>query len=184
MQPREFLRRLPGAVQAKLPADLAGCSSGFGFSLVQLWYGNRALHYEAWLRHRQDVIEIGLHFEADPLTNMRLLAAFRARERVVRKGLGDGTCIEEWDRGWTRLWEPVSLGTLDEALLERLASRLARYITTCEPLLREELPADVPWELRPLRAPSRTPRGRTRSSASTTRTLARSPRSARPRERP
>jgi len=109
MQPREFLRRLPGAVQAKLPADLAGCSSGFGFSLVQLWYGNRALHYEAWLRHRQDVIEIGLHFEADPLTNMRLLAAFRARERVVRKGLGDGTHIEEWDRGWTRLWEPVSL---------------------------------------------------------------------------
>ena len=184
MQPREFLRRLPGAVRAKLPADLAGCSSGFGFSLAQLWYGNRALHYETWLRHRQDVIEIGLHFEADPLTNMRLLAAFRARERLVRKGLGAGTRIEEWDRGWTRLWESVPLDALEETLLERVASRLARYITTCEPLLRDELPADVPWELKPPRAPSRTPRGRTRSSASTTRTRARSRRSARPRERP
>jgi len=184
MQPRDLLRRLPQAVVALLPPDLADARSGGGFSLVQVWYGNRALHYEAWLRHRQGVIEIGLHFEADPLTNLRLLAAFRARERAVRKGLGAETRIEEWDRGWARVWEPLPLTTLDDALLARLAARLARYVTTCEPLLRDELPVDVPWDLRPARAPSRTRSDRTRGSASTTRRPARSRPTARPRGRP
>jgi len=184
MRPGDFLRRLAQATAALLPAELAEPRSGSRFSLAQLWYGNRALHYEAWLRQRQGVVEIGLHFEADPLTNLRLLAAFRARERAVRRGLGAATRIEEWDRGWSRLWEPVELVNLDDELLERLASRLARYVITCEPVLREELPADVPWDQRPPRAPSRTRHDRTRASASTRRRPGRGPASPRRRATP
>jgi hypothetical protein len=110
-----------------------------------MWFGNRTLHYEAWIRSRLGVIEIGLHFEADPLTNARLLAAFRARERTVLRTLGPDARVEEWDKGWTRIWEPIALARLDDEHLGLIAARLARYMTALEPILRDELPSDVAW---------------------------------------
>jgi hypothetical protein len=68
--------------------------------MAQLWSGNKQLHYEAWIRDRLAVIEVGLHFEADALTNARLLAAFRAHERAIRRALGAQVRIEPWDKGW------------------------------------------------------------------------------------
>jgi hypothetical protein len=113
--------------------------------MAQMWFGNPQLHYEVWIRSRMGVIELGLHFEADPLTNARLLAAFKARERAIHEELGEDACVEAWDKGWARIWESVQLGTLDEEFLERLASRMTTYITTLEPILRDELPSDVAW---------------------------------------
>jgi hypothetical protein len=117
--------------------------------MAQLWSGNKQLHYEAWIRERLGVIEIGLHFEADALTNARLLAAFRARERVIHRALGADVRIETWDRGWARVWEPVALVPLDQVFLEQIGGRVASYMTALEPLLRAEVPAGVAWtELR------------------------------------
>ena len=126
--------------------------------MAQLWFGNTQLHYEVWMRSRIGVIELGLHFEADPLTNARLLAAFKARERAIRDELGNDARIEIWDKGWARIWEPVPLDTLDDEFLERLASRMTAYITVLEPILLDELPSDVAWS---------EPRGRTAHRAST-----------------
>lgn len=113
--------------------------------MAQLWSGNKQLHYEAWIRERLGVIEVGLHFEADTLTNARLLAAFRARERGIRRALGSEARIEAWDKGWARVWEPIDLATLDRAFLERVGRRLAAYVRALEPVLRAEVPADVIW---------------------------------------
>jgi hypothetical protein len=113
--------------------------------MAQLWSGNKQLHYEAWIRERLGVIELGLHFEADALTNARLLAAFRARDRAIRRALGADVRIETWDKGWARVWEPVELVPLDLAFLERIGVRVAAYVTTLEPLLRSEVPSDVAW---------------------------------------
>jgi hypothetical protein len=113
--------------------------------MAQMWFGNPQLHYEVWIRSRIGVIELGLHFEADPLTNARLLAAFKARERAIREELGVAACVEPWDKGWARVWESVPLGTLDTEILERLASRMTAYITALEPIVRDELPSDVAW---------------------------------------
>jgi hypothetical protein len=113
--------------------------------MAQLWSGNKQLHYEAWIRARLAVIELGLHFEADALTNARLLAAFRARERSIHRTLGPEVRIEGWDKGWARVWEPIELATLDAAFLERVGGRIASYVTALEPLLRAEVPSDVAW---------------------------------------
>jgi hypothetical protein len=113
--------------------------------MAQMWFGNPQLHYEVWIRSRIGVIELGLHFEADPLTNARLLAAFKARERAIREELGEAACVEAWDKGWTRVWESIPLRALDVDILERLASRMTAYITALEPILRDELPSDVAW---------------------------------------
>jgi hypothetical protein len=145
MQAREFLRRIPAAVRSTLPAELAAFRTSAGFSLSQIWYGNRSLHYEAWIRSRLNVIELGLHFESDPLTNARLLAALQAERKIVQRALGAAARIEPWDKGWARVWEPIALGTLDEDLLNRVASRIASYVSVLEPIVRDALPADVAW---------------------------------------
>jgi len=146
MQARDFLRRVPAAVRSTLPAELSSFRASEGFSMSQMWYGNRALHYEAWIRSRLNVIELGLHFEADPLTNARLLAAFQAQRRTVERALGAEARIEPWDKGWARVWEPIALQTLDGDFLSRVASRIAAYVSVLEPVLRDALPADVAWD--------------------------------------
>jgi hypothetical protein len=132
-----------------MPADFSPIHSTAYSYMAQLWSGNKQLHYEAWIRDRLGVIELGLHFEADALTNARLLAAFRARERAIHRALGADVRIETWDKGWARVWEPVALVTLDRVFLERIGDRVGAYVKTLEPLLRSEVPSDVAWsELR------------------------------------
>ncbi len=158
MEARQLLRTIPDAVRERVPTSLRDFQSGARFSLVQCWYGNRQIHYETWLRRRLGTVEVGLHFEADPLTNARLLGAFRGRERALRRRL-PGARIEEWDRGWARIWEPIAVSKLDDALRDAAAARLADYVAALEPILREELPADAPWTLP--RISARAPRGTT-----------------------
>jgi hypothetical protein len=142
--------------------------------IVQLYYGNRDIHYEAWHRAKLRTVEIGLHFESDDLTNARLLGAFRSHARTIHRALPNAR-LEVWDRGWTRIWEPIAAEGLDERLRADLADRIARYITALEPMLREELPAGVPWSLpaparqrrsRPARVMARSGASRMRSSSS------------------
>lgn len=110
----------------------------------QIYTGNPALHYEVWRRPRLGVTELGLHFEADALTNARLLGAFQAREAEVRATLGSEPCLEHWDKGWTRIYETRALSD-DSSETNTCARRLAAYIAALEPILRDELPAEVEW---------------------------------------
>jgi hypothetical protein len=142
---RTFLRGVVEIVQDGIGADFPPLHSTAYSYMAQLWSGNKQLHYEAWLRERLGVIELGLHFEADALTNARLLAAFRARDRSIHRALGADVRIEGWDKGWARVWEPIALATLDRVFLERIGGRLSAYVTTLEPLLRAEVPSDVAW---------------------------------------
>jgi len=144
---KEFLRALLSSIRDDLPARYRDARIEVQGAIGKLWYGNRDIHYECNIRARLGTIEIGLHFEADPLTNARLLGAFRSRKTAVLKGLGSAARLEEWDRGWSRIWEPHDAPGLDDALRGRLAKRLSRYVAVLEPILREELPAEVSWRL-------------------------------------
>lgn len=165
MDSRAFLRAILKELPERLPPALRLFRTSAGFGLAKVWFGNADLHYEVWSRPRLGTLELGLHFEADPLTNARLLAAFKAHERTARRALGGDVRIEEWDNGWARVWEPITPATLDDELLERVIERIALYVTTLEPILRRELPSDVPWsEVRPRVA--RATSGRPRASRS------------------
>jgi hypothetical protein len=113
-------------------------------SMVKLWFGNKDLHFECGLFERRKVIELGLHFESDAITNQRLLGAFRAHQRSIAKRIPTAR-VEEWDRGWARIWEPIELGTVDAALRKTVAKRLATYVRVLEPILEDEVPTDVRW---------------------------------------
>ncbi len=146
-----LLNGVPKAVRSLVGSDLRACTSTTGFGLIKIHYGNSKLHYEANHQARSKTIEIGLHFEADRFTNARLLGAFRVHEKKIERAL-PGARIEEWDKGWSRIWEPLEYEALDAALQREVADRLARYIKVLEPMLRDELPADVPWTLTTPRA--------------------------------
>jgi len=152
MEHRECLRRVRPLVRELLPDDLRDFKWEASF-LAKLWFGNHALHYEITPRRRAGTIEIGLHFEADPLTNARLLAAFTANTKAVRRALANAR-LEEWDRGWCRVWEALPYRKADASLAKDLADRIATYVIALEPILRRELPSDVAWaepEARPER---------------------------------
>jgi hypothetical protein len=141
MSAPSFVRAVIDGVRARLPKRLGPYRTTTTSYLGKLWTGNRDLHYEVWRRPRLGVVELGLHFEADPLTNARLLGAFRAREAEIREALGEAPLLEAWDRGWARFYETRPLQDAPDAC----AARLAVYVRTLEPILREELPADVAW---------------------------------------
>jgi hypothetical protein len=152
MQTGELLKRVRPLLRQRLPAELSDFRWEASF-LAKVWYGNHALHYEITPRPRLRTIEIGLHFEADPLTNARLLAAFRANAKAVRSALADAR-LEEWDRGWCRVWESLPWRPPDTELARELADRVAAYVVALEPILRRELPRDVAWA-EPERPPAR-----------------------------
>jgi hypothetical protein len=143
MRIRECLKRVRPLMRARLSEDLQDFRWEASF-LAKLWFGNHDLHYEITPRERARTIEIGLHFEADPLTNARLLAAFVANASTVRRALGNAR-LERWDRGWCRVWEPLPYRAPGGELARELADRLAGYVTALEPILRRELPSDVAW---------------------------------------
>ena len=146
-QGHDFLAAANSSLLESVQSTLGELQHSSRGSLAKWWYGNPALHYESTLRPRQRSVEIGLHFEADPLTNAQLLAAFRAHAKRIARHLGE-VRIEEWDRGWARVWEPIALteppGAANGAVVGR---RIAAYVSVLEPILRDELPGDVEWSL-------------------------------------
>lgn len=141
-----LLNAVPRAVRGIVGSELGVLTANTGFGLIKLHYGNPKLHYEANHQARSRTVEIGLHFEADRFTNARLIGAFRVHQKKIQRALKNAR-LEEWDKGWTRIWEPIAYEDLDAELRREVAERLARYIKVLEPMLREELPADVPWTL-------------------------------------
>ncbi len=138
-----FCKGLPRAVADTLGAAAPPHHSATG-QMVKLWFGNKQLHYECGVYRRRNVVELGLHFESDAMTNLRLLGAFHGREKTIARRLA-GVRIEEWDKGWARVWEPIPLQPFDAAFSASVARTLARYVRVLEPILEDELPSDVAW---------------------------------------
>ena len=140
---QSFCKGLPRAIAAELGDDAPPHHQAMSYQ-VKLWFGNKDLHYECGVYQRRKVIELGLHFESEAITNLQLLGAFRARSKAIARALPEAR-IEAWDKGWTRIWEPIPLAAFDAAFSDQVAKRFARYVRVLEPILEEELPADVRW---------------------------------------
>lgn len=138
-----FCKGLPRAVAAELGTDAPPHHLATSYQ-VKLWVGNKDLHYECGVYLHRKVIELGLHFESDAMTNLQLLGAFRARSKTITRRLPTAR-IEPWDKGWTRVWESIQLAPFEPAFSLRVARRFARYVKVLEPILEEELPADARW---------------------------------------
>jgi len=138
-----FCKGLPRALDDELGNAAAPHSSATGW-MVKVWFGNKDLHYECGVYARRKVIELGLHFESDALTNQLLLGAIRGHTKAIARRL-PAARIEPWDKGWARVWESVLLQSFDEDFGARVTRTLAKYVRVLEPILEDALPADVRW---------------------------------------
>jgi hypothetical protein len=93
------------------------------------------LHFEIWVQGQYRRIELGLHFEADKETNDRLLTYFAERFIEVQANLGPQVELERWTASWSRIHETMPYTTLDAALVNRVADRMAAIILVLQPML-------------------------------------------------
>ncbi len=136
MNHAEFLQRLVAGLRPALPAELHGFSERYQGALVKIYYGDPAVHYEAWLRSN-GILEIGLHFEASKDTNDHLLRYFSERAIEVVGQLGPQVDIEQWTKSWGRVHQTVSFTSPDEKLLSVAIERMAAMIAVLQPMLEE-----------------------------------------------
>ncbi len=134
MSSSEFMQRLPEAVRAKLPPPLQGFQWRARSYLLQLYYDNPDIHFEAWSLRRLGRLEIGLHFESrDRASNERFFHLFDRHIIEIKARLGRKVELERWDRGWARIYESLPLAPFVEEFLETVATRLVQMISsTCE----------------------------------------------------
>ena len=134
----EFMNRLPEVVRPLLPAPLRAFQLRKRGWLVQFWYGpDPRIHYEVWVHGGRELLEIGLHCEADATHNEFLRRQLLRRLIELKATLGNAVEVEEWDKGWSRLYETHPLNPLDNARMEAFAGRVAEFITTVQPMLDE-----------------------------------------------
>jgi len=132
-----------GAVVDALRPLLSKRLQGFRVSrrswLVQVYYDNPLLHYEVWnLGERRGVLELGLHFESrDSAENERLLSGFQSRLFEVKAELGDSIEAEQWDRGWTKVYEVMPRESFTREYAGRVAARLARIMSVMQPIFED-----------------------------------------------
>ena len=103
--------------------------------LAQFWWGtDSSVHYEIAVHERSGRIELGLHFESNPTRNRSLYAGFYRYLLEIQNALGDGMWLEDWDKGWVRLYETQPLAPLDEARVYAVAGRFCEIMECLQPI--------------------------------------------------
>lgn len=135
MRVHEFLNLVAQETRAGLPRGLGGFRTWKRYTLVQLFYSRRSVHYEVWVRGKERMLEIGLHCEADRATNSALLEVFDAHLFEIKDALGERMEAEQWTSSWTRVHELMPYEKLDEATAHAAAKRLAAMICVLQPMV-------------------------------------------------
>ena len=137
MLPRAFVSDVVDEVVLTGGPDLDGVNTLVRSRLAKLWFGNEdRIHYELAVHERAQKLEIGLHFEADAETNARLYAEFDRSLLEIQAVLGPSVWLEEWDRGWCRLYETHALWPLDVVRSHEIAERIVEFIRCVQPVYR------------------------------------------------
>ena len=132
----QFMQALPEAVRPQVPQRWRKFKTAGRPWLVQLYYTDPLLHYEVTnLGERRGLLEIGLHFESRTSgTNTALLEGFRNCLVEVKATLGPQWEAEQWDRGWTKIYETVPYEPFSDETLRAIAKRLATAMTILQPI--------------------------------------------------
>jgi hypothetical protein len=136
LTPSLFLKRVAAQIRERAEATRQTLGFTVRGRLMQCWCGsNSANHYEVWLHERHGKLEIGAHFEGPAATNRRIYAFLDAHLIEIQSALGPSVWLEEWDRGWTRLYETVPMMPLDDAKVLDVAERVLEFVQVVQPMV-------------------------------------------------
>ena len=140
--PGAFVRAVAAEVVKRIGKASPPLNTEVRSRLAKFWYGpDPSVHYELWLHENTAQLEIGLHAESAAERNRAIYAALDRCMVEIQSELGASMWLEEWDRGWVRLYETQRLWPLDPSRVEEVASRVCEvmavvqpiYVATCEP---------------------------------------------------
>ncbi len=117
---------------------VSGAPSG---RYVKVRTGLRAVHYEWVYRSRSSAIDCSLHFEEDDkATNVEWLAAIRADEAAIRRGVSFEFSAAEWGEKWAevRFRVPYEAGSPISEIAQTVATVMATLIQRTYPILRSQ----------------------------------------------
>ena len=107
--------------------------------MLQVYYDDSTVHYEASAFSKLSCFEIALHFERRGRElNDSLMEQFLPYAFEIKAELGPHIEFERWDKGWSKIYETLPLAKYDDDFLERVAERMARMIACLEPILSEQ----------------------------------------------
>ena len=139
MRVNEFLDLVAQHTRSELPPRYRKFHAWKRYTLIQLYYTKRSIHYEVWIRGGNiHALEIGLHCEADAATNRALLETLDARLFEIQDALGVQVEAEQWTQSWTRVHELMPYAQLDETTARDCAKKMANMITVIQPLLERK----------------------------------------------
>lgn len=139
MKVGDFMERLQEETLERLPEDVRkACKAKVRFVWFQVHFHSPKVHYEVWLTRKTERIEIGLHFEGPQEFSYAWAARFAEHMEQVQAECGPQYELEEWTQSWARIHETIPYDPLSEALADEVASRLARLIGVCEPIVEAE----------------------------------------------
>ena len=99
----EFFRALPADIKPRLPRNLQKYHTRLRNWMLQVYYGDYAVHYEASAYQRLNVFEVGLHFERRGRDhNDALMQQFVPYVFEIKAELGPQVEFERWDKGWSK----------------------------------------------------------------------------------
>lgn len=136
MRVNDFLNLVAQHTRAALPAPYRKFHTWKRYTLIQLYYSKRSIHYEVWVRGAPvHALEIGLHCESDAATNRSVLEKMDAHLFEIKAEVGDRVEAEQWTNSWTRVHELVPYKQLDEETARACAAKLASMITVLQPMM-------------------------------------------------
>lgn len=138
MLPHQFLLRLPEAIRPHLPDTGEVLHMEPHGRLLKIWYGSdKAIHYEVVIHERAMRLELGLHCESGIERNAQIRHGLSFYLFDIKAALGLSVELEDWDRGWVRLYETQLLQPLDEPRLVEFGERVGLFIRTVQPIYAE-----------------------------------------------
>ncbi len=135
LKPSAFTHEVAAEVTRLMAKGEAPLKSEARSRLAKFWYGSDAsIHYELALHESASQLEIGLHAESTPDRNRAFYTAFDRCMMEIQRELGPQMWLEEWDRGWARLYETEPLWPLDTVRALSVAERLVEVISVIQPI--------------------------------------------------
>jgi hypothetical protein len=134
----EFFRALPMHLKPRLPKELHKYHTRLRNWMLQVYYAEYAVHYEASAYQRLNAFEVGLHFERrgrEP--NEALMQQFMPFVFEIKAELGPQVEFERWDKGWSKIYETIRLAPYDEEYLAHIAERMAKLIACLQPFVKD-----------------------------------------------
>lgn len=130
-----FYARVTQRLRRSLAPELQRFTARPMFNIMKVAYDNERIHYEVVLDVSRRWLEIGLHFEDGPASTIAYLAHFDGRIVELKDLLGPEIEIERWTQSWGRIYELWPLDGVDQAVADRVADRLAAYVSTLQPIV-------------------------------------------------